>query len=400
MTQSFATTKGDLLLMVGTRKGAFLLSGDGSRRSWGMSEPHFQGDDVFHMAYDARDGTVFAAINSMVWGPDIQRTSDFGQTWQRPGRGPRFSSDDRKVSRVWHVAPGRADEPGVVYLGVEPGGLLKSYDGGDTWSEVIGLNDHETRDRWQPGLGGLCLHSVVLDPSRTDRMWVGISAVGVFGTEDGGETWETMNKGVRADFLPDKFPEFGQCTHKLLAHKARPEVLYQQNHCGVFRSESGGSSWEDITEGLPSRFGFVLGLHSQDPDTLYVLPEDRVLGEEVGGGRRFVTDAKFRVFRSRDAGRSWEPLTKGLPQRNAYLHVMREGMRSMPSGSVLSNTSTVIGVSTRSKTSATSIGPSAEPPIPHKTTFRKGSPSGEAILPACTSRTNSSIPVNVLTIAS
>ena len=156
MTQSFAAKQGDLLLMVGTRKGAFLLSGDGSRRSWKVSEMHFQGNDVFHMAYDARDGTVFAATNSMFWGPDIQRTLDLGQTWKRPGRGPRFSSGDRVVSRVWHVEPGRAGEPGVVYLGVEPGGLLKSYDGGDTWSEVIGLTNHETRDGWQPRAWEVC----------------------------------------------------------------------------------------------------------------------------------------------------------------------------------------------------------------------------------------------------
>ena len=284
MTQSFAAKKSDVLLTVGTKKGAFLLSSDASRGSWTVSEVHFEGSDVFHMAYDPRDGSVFAAVNSIIWGPDVQRSPDLGQTWQRPSGGPRFSSGDRTVSRVWHVEPGRTGEPGVVYLGVEPAGLLKSSDSGDTWREVVGLSNHETRESWQPGLGGLCLHSMVLDPARADRMWVGISAVGVFGTEDGGDTWETMNKGVRADFLPDKFPEFGQCPHKLLAHNARPEVLYQQNHCGVFRSGSGGSTWEDITEGLPSRFGLALGLHSQDPDTLYVVPEDRALGG--GGGRR------------------------------------------------------------------------------------------------------------------
>ena len=269
--------------MVGTRKGAFLLSSEASRRSWKVSEAHFEGNDIFHMAYDPRDGSVFAAINSLIFGPDVQRSPDLGETWKSPSRGPRFSSGDRTLSRVWHVEPGRADEPGVVYLGVEPAAMLKSYDSGDTWSEVVGLTNHETRESWQPGLGGLCLHSMVLDPDQGDRMWVGISAVGVLGTEDGGETWETMNRGVRADFLPDPFPEYGQCTHKLLGPKTRPEALFQQNHCGVFRSESGGASWEDITEGLPSRFGLALGLHSQDPDTLYVLPEDQA--SEGRGGR-------------------------------------------------------------------------------------------------------------------
>ena len=214
-----------------------------------------------------------------------------------------------------------------MYAGGEPAALFKSEDGGDTWSEVERLTNHETREHWQPGLGGLCLHSMVLDPADTDRMWVGISAVGIFGTSDGGATWKTMNKGVRADFLPDPFPAFGQCTHKMLSHRAMPERLYQQNHCGVYRSDSAGREWLDITEGLPSRFGFVFGLHSQDPDTIYVLPEDQVLAEgEVGGGERYVSDARFRVFRSRDAGASWQPLTKGLPQENAFLHVMREGM--------------------------------------------------------------------------
>ena len=170
------------------------------------------------------------------------------------------------------------------------------------------------------------MHSIVMDPGLSSRMWVGISAVGVFRTTDAEESWHTMNQGVRADFLPEPFPDFGQCPHKLLAHPARPEVLYQQNHCGVFRSDSAGDRWLDVTEGLPSRFGFVLGLHSQDPETIYVLPEDQVLGTDVGGGQRVVTDAKFRVYRSRNGGGDWEPLTKGLPQENAYLHVLREGM--------------------------------------------------------------------------
>ena len=338
--------RGDVLVLVGTRKGAFILSSDSSRRQWSVSEPHFGGGDslqlesvpgsftgsgpsgdIFHMAYDPRDGgTVFAAVNNIIWGPEILRSRNLGKTWQSSSQGPRFSGGDLTVSRVWHVEPGRADESGVVYAGVEPAAFFKSEDGGDTWGEVTGLTGHPSRDQWQPGLGGLCLHSIVLEPSRRDRIWVGISAVGVFGTEDGGESWHAMNQGVAAHFLPDHYPEFGQCTHKLLSHSSRPQVLFQQNHCGVYRSDDAGADWQDITEGLPSRFGFVPGLHSHDPDTIYVLPEDRVTGEEVGGGMRLVTDAKFRVFRSRSSGRDWEPLTKGLPQRNAYLHVMREGM--------------------------------------------------------------------------
>ena len=346
MTQSSEPKRGDVLVLVGTRKGGFVLSSGPDRRRWSVSEPHFEGGkpiridsmpepntmsgpsgDVFHMTFDPREGgTIFAAISSIIWGPEIHRSLDYGETWQSSSHGPRFSDDERTMNKVWHLKPGRAEEPGVVYAGVEPAALFKSEDGGDTWSEVEGLSDHPTRREWQPGNGGLCLHSLVLDPSRRDRMWVGISAAGVFGTDDGGSSWRPMNEGVRADFFPDPFPEFGQCPHKLLSHRATPDVLYHQNHCGVFRTRSGGASWEDVTGELPSRFGLTLGVHSSDPDTVYVIPEDNATAEAVGGGMRVVTDARFRVYRSRNAGDDWEPLTKGLPQKRAYLHVMREGM--------------------------------------------------------------------------
>ena len=270
---------------------------------------------------------MFAAVNQTVWGPEVQFSHDLGGSWSTAKEQPHFSGDDgRTVSRFWHIEPGRESEPGILYTGVEPAALFKTEDNGDTWQEVPGLSAHSTRDKWQPGLGGLCLHSMVLDSADRDRAWVGISAVGVFGTTDGGRSWQTMNQGVRADFLPDPFPEFGQCPHKLVAHPSRPGVLYQQNHCGVFRSDSAGESWTDITGDLPSRFGLILGIHNQDPDTIFVLPEDKALGDQVGGMLRYVTDAKFRVFRSRNKGQDWEPLTKGLPQENAYIHVMREGM--------------------------------------------------------------------------
>lgn len=328
MAGKLSAHKGDVLLMVGTRKRSFLFSSGPSRKRWEMSGPHFPGSDVFHMTYDSREGgQVLAAVNHMVWGSDVQRSKDLGETWLSADQQPRFDAQSgRSVQRLWHLEPGREGEPGVIYAGVEPAALFKSQDGAATWSEVAGLSNHPTRDQWEPGLGGLCLHSMVLDPADSSRLWVGISAVGVFGTDDGGESWHPMNQGVRADFFPDPFPEFGQCTHKLLAHKSRPEVLYQQNQCGVFRSDSGAAEWVDITEGLPSRFGFVVGINHNDPRTIYVLLEDNVLGQDVGGNLRYVTDAKFRVFRSRNAGLDWEPLTKGLPQENAYLHVLREGM--------------------------------------------------------------------------
>lgn len=328
MPDGLSARRGDVLVMVGTRKGSFLFSSDTSRKRWELSGPHFPGSDVFHMIYDARDGgQILAAVNHMVWGSDVQRSKDLGGTWLSAEQQPRFDDQSgRTVSRLWHLEPGRVGETGVIYAGVEPAALFKSEDGGVTWREVVGLSNHATRDQWEPGLGGLCLHSMVLDPTDSSRMWVGISAAGVFGTNDAGESWRPMNQGVRADFLPDPFPEFGQCTHKLLAHDAQPELLYQQNHCGVFRSDSGAAEWVDITEGLPSRFGFVVAINHNDPQTIYVLPEDNVLGEDVGGNLRYVTEAKFRVFRSRTGGRDWEPLTNGLPQENAYLHVMREAM--------------------------------------------------------------------------
>ena len=329
MPEEIEANKGDVILMVGTRKGAFLLSADRSRRNWSVSGPHHAGSDIFHMAYDDREeGTVFAAINSPIWGAELQRSGDLGASWQKAESNPSFAEESSdSVEKVWHVEPGRPGEPGAVYAGVSPAALFKSADGGDTWDEVESLTAHPTRDLWEPGFGGLCLHSMVLDPTDIARMWVAISAVGVFGTEDGGTNWSTMNAGVRADFLSDPFPQFGQCPHKLLAHPSMPERLYQQNHCGFFRSDDGGKQWLDLSAGLPSRWGLPMGGHSQDPNTVYVVPEDNAVKEgEVGGGMRYVTDAKFRVYRSRNAGADWEPLTNGLPQRNAYLHVMREGM--------------------------------------------------------------------------
>lgn len=306
MAQVARSQKGDVLVLVGTRKGAFILSSDGSRSDWSVSGPYAAGGDVFHMAYDSRDGgTLLAAINSPAWRPEIRTSSDLGATWTDSKEGPKFeNTNGTTIERVWHIEPGRDSEPGVVYAGAEPASLFRSEDGGSTWSEVSGLTDHPAREKWQPGFGGLCLHSIVLDPSSADRMWVGISAVGVFATNDGGETWHTQNKGVRADFLPDPFPEFGQCPHKALAHSSTPQLLYQQNHCGVFRSANGGDEREDISEGLPSRFGFVLGLNSHDPDTLFVLSEDTATVENAGGTVRYVPDASFRVFRSQNGGKT------------------------------------------------------------------------------------------------
>ena len=335
MPESSSLQPGSLLVLVGTRKGAFILTGDQSRRQWQIDGPFNPGTDVFHLVYDQRNGgTIFSASNSMWFGPQIEFSRDLGQTWQQAEAQPRFTNkpeyaehDGDTVSRIWHIEPGRAGEPETLYAGVQPAALFKSTDAGVTWREVDGLGKHPTRSEWMPGFGGLCLHSIALDRQNPDRMWIGISAAGVFRTDDGGETWKATNRGVRADFNPgDPLPEWGQCPHKLLTHAATPGLLYQQNHCGVYRTDNYGEEWADITEGLPSRFGFVAGLHPRDPQTLFVLPEDEALGADVGGGIRYVSGGKCRVFRTRNGGRDWEPLTNGLPQEHAYIHVLREGM--------------------------------------------------------------------------
>ena len=335
MSEGASARPGDLLVLVGTRKGAFILTGDQSRSEWKLTGPYSPGTDIFHMVYDPRTGgKILSATNSMWFGPQVEYSSDLGKSWEQSREQPRFASkpeyaehDGPTVSNIWHIEPGSDSESETLYAGVQPAALFKSTDGGDTWGEVRGLGKHPTRSEWMPGLGGLCLHSIALDRQEPNRMWVGISAAGVFRTDDGGENWKATNRGVRADFNPaDPLPEWGQCPHKLLPHPTAPGLLYQQNHCGVYRTADYGEEWSDITEGLPSRFGFVLGLHPHDENTLFVVPEDEALGTDVGGGIRYVSGARFRVFRSRTGGQDWEPLTNGLPQEHAYIHVLREGM--------------------------------------------------------------------------
>lgn len=309
----------DVLVLAGTRKGLFCLS-SADRTRWETTGPMLAGKEINHAVRDARNGRILATANDGWFGCEVVWSDSAGQDWTPAAQSPRFGKESgRKLDRIWHIEPGPVSEPDLVYAGVAPAALFRSVDRGEHWTEVTGLSEHETRPRWQPGAGGLCLHSIVVDPSDRQRMWVGISAVGVFMTVDGGETWALRNRGVRAEFLPDKYPDFGQCVHKLLAAPGRTETLYQQNHCGVYRSDNAGASWDEITTGLPSDFGFPLGVHPRDPQSLFVVPLQ-------GGEFRCPPEARLRVFRSRDGGGTWQALVEGLPQAHAYCEVFREGM--------------------------------------------------------------------------
>lgn len=310
-----------LAILVGTRKGLFVLAADGRRRSWRLEGPHLEGWEVHHAVADPRDGTLYAAANSFVYGASVHRSTDRGQTWHRAERIGLPAESGLALERAWHVEPGRADEPGRLWLGAAPGALLRSDDRGETWKAVASVLEHPTRDRWQPGAGGLCCHSIQLDPADGSRMHIAISAAGAFRTDDGAESWAPANAGVAADFLPGKYPEVGQCVHKLLLHPARPERLWQQNHCGVYRSDDAGKSWERLDgNGLPSSFGFGLALHPREPDTAWVCPM-------VGAENRVVAGGRLGVYRTRDAGATWQLAAGGLPG-HAWTGVLREGMAS------------------------------------------------------------------------
>ena len=310
-----------VLLMIGTRKGAFLAFSNADRKRWDLRGPFFKGTQVHHMTHLGGDGgAICSTVKNDWWGPDVRVSKDLGETWLEPRRGVRFDEGrDLSVNRVWVLEGDERSAEPVLYAGVDPGALFKSSDGGETWDEVRSLTEHPTRAQWQPGAGGMMVHSISLDPENQDRMFVGISAAGVFRTDDGGKTWAAKNQGVRADFLPNKLPEVGQCVHHMEMHPTNASVLYQQNHCGVYRTEDAGDHWTDISEGLPSRFGFGLAVHPHDGDTIYVCPEE-------SDQNRITPDGALRIFKSRDRGDSWEALTNGLPQNDAYQLVLRAAM--------------------------------------------------------------------------
>ena len=313
------------LVLVGTMKGAFIFRADESRKNWTVDGPHFRGEAVYAMLHDTRGGRsrTYAAATSMHWGPTLRISDDLGATWSSPERqAVRFPEDSgRALAQIWQIAPGRANEPNVLYCGVEPAALFESRDGGETWEPNKGLLNHEHQPKWQPGGGGLCLHTIVLDPTNSRRMLIAMSTGGVYRTDDGGKTWRARNAGVRAQFMPpdQRYPEFGQCVHKVVQHPERPGRLFLQNHWGLYRSDDWGDSWHDIANGVPSDFGFAMQMHPHDPDTVYIVPIEADMF-------RATPEAKLRVYRTKNAGASWEALTRGLPQSDAYENVLRDAL--------------------------------------------------------------------------
>ena len=307
-------------LFAGTRKGLFILEADEDRERWTVEGPRLAGWEVQGVCHDDRDGDrLFAGVGHVAYGPTVHRSDDGGVTWEQVERSPAYpEAADREVTRVWTVVPGHDDDPDVLYAGVAEAGLFVSRDGGDTWSEVEGLAAHETRPRWQPGAGGLCCHSVLVHPDDPDRLWVGVSAVGVLRTDDGGASWSLCNAGLEVAAPDERHDGLGSCVHRLVQDPTDPDRLYQQNHRGVYRSTDAGDTWERLDDGLPSTFGFPLVLHPRDPETLYVFPLE-------SDERRLAPDGRPAVYRSTDAGETWEARDEGFPT-DSWVTVLRHAM--------------------------------------------------------------------------
>jgi hypothetical protein len=307
------------LLLVGTKKGAFILESDEARRDWALRGPLCEGWPVHDLIVEPGSGALLAAGGSAWFGGAVWRSEDLGETWTHSSAGITYGDDGPPIKTIWSLA---ATPDGALLAGVEPAGLFRSTDAGATWSHVEGLTNHPTRPTWEPGAGGLILHTIIPHPTDPARTWVGISAVGVFETRDGGASWEPRNVGVRAGFMPDPHPITGQCVHKFaMAGGDQYDTFYQQNHCGVYRSDDAGATWVELTDnGLPSEFAFPLVTHPRDPDTAWVIPLN---GAELG---RFVPDGKPAVWRTHDRGNTWIRANAGLPPQDAYLTILREAM--------------------------------------------------------------------------
>jgi photosystem II stability/assembly factor-like uncharacterized protein len=318
-------------VLVGTRKGAFILTADGKREKWAIDGPHFIGWELYHLKGSPVDpNRLYASQTSGWFGQQVQRSDDGGKTWEPvgnefaydgiPGTHQWFDGTQKpwEFKRVWHLEPSLTD-PDTVYAGVEDAALFQSTDAGKTWRELSGLRDHESGPRWQPGAGGMCLHTILIDPKNHDRMFVAISAAGAFRTEDGGKTWRPINKGLNSQWLPDPTAEVGHCVHRLAMHASRPNTLFMQKHWDVMRSDDSGDSWTEVSGNLPTDFGFPIDVHAHEPETIYVVPIK-------SDSEHIPLDGKLQVYRSRTGGNEWEALTKGLPQRDCYVNVLRDAM--------------------------------------------------------------------------
>jgi hypothetical protein len=340
-------------VLVGTRKGAFVLTADGKREKWEVSGPHFAGWEIYHLKGSPADpNRIYASQSSGWFGQIIQRSDDGGKTWHQPGTPPsetapagppkaesnKFVYDATEESgkpltthqwydgtqhpwefkRVWHLEPSLTD-PETVYAGVEDAALFHSTDGGQNWKELPGLRGHGTGPKWQPGAGGMCLHTIILDPSNPERIYIAISAAGAFRTDNGGKTWKPINRGLRSQFIPDQDAEVGHCVHHIAMNPNRPGVLFMQKHWDVMRSDDAGDNWKEVSGNLPTDFGFAIDVHAHEPETIYVVPIK-------SDSEHYVHEGKLRVFRSRTGGTEWEPLTKGLPQKDCYVNVLRDAM--------------------------------------------------------------------------
>jgi BNR/Asp-box repeat protein len=339
-------------VLVGTRKGAFILTSDGKRQKWDVAGPLFAGWEMYHLKGSPADANRLYASQSSGWfGQVIQRSDDGGKTWQAPGGGVttgpggmpagesnkfvyNASAETGKpltthqwydgtqhpweFKRVWHLEPSLTD-PDTVYAGVEDAALFRSSDGGRSWQELPGLRGHGTGPHWQPGAGGMCLHTILIDPSNAKRIFVAISAAGAFRSDDGGQTWRPINRGLKSQGIPNPDAEVGHCVHRIALHRSRPNTLFMQKHWDVMRSDDAGDTWREVSGNLPTDFGFPIDVHAHDPETIYVVPI-------TSDSYHYPPDGKLRVYRSRTGGNEWEPLTKGLPQRDCYVNVLRDAM--------------------------------------------------------------------------
>ena len=323
-------------VLVGTRKGAFILESDGKRQKWDVSGPHFAGWELYHLKGSPADpNRLYASQTSGWFGQMIQRSNDGGKTWEAmdnkfvydgvPGTHQWYDGKPHpwEFKRVWHLEPSLTD-PDKVYAGVEDAALFHSTDGGKSWQELPGLRGHGTGPRWQPGAGGMCLHTILLDPSNHSRIYIAISAAGAFRSDDAGVTWKAINQGLRSEYIPDPTAEVGHCVHRIAQHKSRPNTLFMQKHWDVLRSDNAGDLWKEVNGNLPDDagkrgFGFVIDVHAHEPETIYVVPIK-------SDSQHFPHDGKLRVYRSKTGGNEWEPMTKGLPQQDCYVNVLRDAM--------------------------------------------------------------------------